>query len=285
MPHGESWFSFLPFYGALEHWLTDTFGPSYYAHTQHLGAQHVIAFAVIVALLTVIGFWVRARLSDPAKHLLPEGKLTFFAFIEMLTSSIYNLMVDLMGAQAARYFLPLIGACAFVIFFSNALGLIPGFLPPTDNLNTTAAMAIVIFIATHIYGIKEQGVHYLKHFMAPPLPFFGAGAPWYIKPFVFVFWLVLVIALNLLIPFIEVVSHLVRPVTLAIRLMANMTADHLVLGIFVSLFAGMATCSFLIPVPVAMYVMGTIVVTVQTLVFCLLSAIYIALAIQHEEEH
>ncbi len=285
MPHGESWFSFLPFYDALEHWLTETFGPSYYAHTAHLGAQHVIAFAVVVLLLTIIGLWVRARLRHPEKHLLPEGKLTFFSFIEMLTSATYSLMVDLMGAQAARYFLPLIGACAFVIFFSNALGLIPGFLPPTDNFNTTAAMAIVIFIATHIYGVKEQGAHYFKHFMAPPLPFFGKDSPWYIKPVAFIFWLILVIFLNILIPITEIVSHLVRPFTLAIRLMANMTADHLVLGIFVGLFAGMTAFSFLIPVPSAMYILGTIVVTVQTLVFCLLSAIYIALAIQPEEEH
>ena len=121
--------------------------------------------------------------------------------------------------------------------------------------------------------------------MAPPLPFFGKDSPWYIKPVAFIFWLILVIFLNILIPITEIVSHLVRPFTLAIRLMANMTADHLVLGIFVGLFAGMTAFSFLIPVPSAMYILGTIVVTVQTLVFCLLSAIYIALAIQPEEEH
>ena len=83
--------------------------------------------------------------------------------------------------------------------------------------------------------------------------------------------------------FIELISHAVRPVTLAIRLMANMTADHLVLGIFVSLFAGMGLV--LLPVPVVFYLMGCLVITVQTLVFCLLSVIYITLANQHEEEH
>ncbi len=82
---------------------------------------------------------------------------------------------------------------------------------------------------------------------------------------------------------IEMISHVVRPITLAIRLMANMTADHMVLGIFVGLFAGMGLV--LLPVPIVFYLMGVLVVTVQTLVFCLLSVIYITLAIQHEEEH
>jgi F-type H+-transporting ATPase subunit a len=146
------------------------------------------------------------------------------------------------------------------------MGLIPGFLPPTDNLNTTFAMAIVIFFATHVYGVKEHGVvKYFGHFFGPPVPWWIA---WFIRPLVFL---------------IELISHFVRPVTLAVRLMANMTADHLVLGIFVGLFAALGL--FLLPVPVVFYIMGCLVVTVQTLVFCLLSVIYIALAIQHEEEH
>jgi F-type H+-transporting ATPase subunit a len=65
--------------------------------------------------------------------------------------------------------------------------------------------------------------------------------------------------------------------------MANMMADHLVLGIFVTMFATMGL-KFL-PVPVVFYLLGCLVITVQTLVFCLLSVIYITLAIQPEEEH
>jgi F-type H+-transporting ATPase subunit a len=117
-----------------------------------------------------------------------------------------------------------------------------------------------------VYGVKEHGfVKYFSHFFGPKVPWWIA---WFINPLMFV---------------IELISHVVRPVTLAIRLMANMTADHLVLGIFVSLFAGMGLV--LLPVPVVFYLMGCLVITVQTLVFCLLSVIYITLAIQHEEEH
>ena len=265
MPHGESWFSFFGLDG-LSGWLSHTFGPSIIAHNPHLSAQHIVAYAVVVGLLILIGLMVRSRASDLEKSVVPEGKLSLLSFIELITSSVYGMMKDLMGEKEAKFFLPLIGTCALVIFFSNVLGLIPGFLPPTDNLNTTAAMAIVIFVVTHIWGIKEQGfIPYFAHFTGPPVPWWIA---WFIKPLMFM---------------IETVSHLVRPVTLAIRLMANMTADHLVLGIFFGLFAGMG--AWWLPIPVAMYVMGVIVVTVQTLVFCLLSSIYIALAIEHSEDH
>ena len=264
MPHGESWFSFLGLEG-LSHWFSETFGPSL-GNNPHLGVQHVVAYAAIVLLLIVLGIFVRRRADDLKNSIVPEGKLSVLSFIELITSSVYGMMADLMGKKAAKFFLPLIGTCALVIFFSNALGLVPGFLPPTDNLNTTAAMAAVIFVVTHIWGVKEQGLgNYLAHLTGPPVPWWIA---WLIKPLMLV---------------IETISHLVRPVTLAIRLMANMTADHLVLTIFFGLFAGMG--AFWLPVPVAMYVMGCIVVTVQTLVFCLLSSIYIALAIEHSEEH
>ncbi len=266
MPHGQSWFSFLPFYEQFQHWVSETFGPSYMEHTSHLGVQHVAAYAGVVLFLVLVGLYVSRRLKNTKEHLLPEGKFSFYGFIETIVGATYKLSADLMGPKPAKYFLPLIGACALVIFFSNALGLIPGFLPPTDNLNTTFAMAMVIFVTTHVYGIKEHGfVNYFSHFFGPKVPWWIA---WFIGPLMFV---------------IEMISHIVRPVTLAIRLMANMTADHLVLGIFVGLFAAMGLV--LLPVPVVFYLMGCLVVTVQTLVFCLLSVIYITLAIQHEEEH
>ena len=265
MPHGESWFSFLPL-ESLSHWVSELFGPSYLEHNPHLGVQHVVAYATVVLFLIGVGFYVSRKLKNPSEHILPEGKVTFYGFIETIVSATYNLSSDLMGAKPAAYFLPLIGACALVIWFSNALGLIPGFLPPTDNLNTTFAMAIVIFFVTHIYGIKEHGfAKHFGHFFGPKVPWWIA---WFIAPLMFV---------------IETISHIVRPITLGIRLMANMTADHMVLSIFVGLFAAMGL--FFLPVPVVFYLMGVLVVTVQTLVFCLLSVIYIALAIAHDDEH
>ena len=148
----------------------------------------------------------------------------------------------------------------FVIFFSNVMGLIPGFLPPTDSLNTTAAMAIVIFVATHVYGIKKQGfVNYFKHFMGPVLV---------LAPLIFV---------------IELISHLVRPVTLAVRLTANMFADHAVLTVFIGLL--LPTAVWFLPLALPVYILGCVVVTVQTLVFCLLSTVYISMAIEDTAHH
>ena len=266
MPHGMSWFSFLPFYDSLEHWASETFPPSYLEHNSHIGMEHVLAYSSVVLFLILAGVYVSRRLKNPEDNILPEGKLTFFGFIETIVGASYKLSADLMGPQAAKYFLPLIGTCALVIWFSNALGLIPGFLPPTDKLNTTFAMAIVIFFVTHIYGVKEHGfVKYFAHFFGPKVPWWIA---WFIAPLMFV---------------IEMISHIVRPITLGIRLMANMTADHMVLTIFVGLFASMGLV--LLPVPIVFYLLGVLVVTVQTLVFCLLSVIYITLAIAHEEEH
>ncbi len=227
-------------------------------HNQHLKEHHVIAYTVIVLFLIGVGLYISRRLKNTEDNILPEGKVTFYGFVETIVGATYNMSADLMGPKPAKYFLPLIGACALVIFFSNALGLIPGFLPPTDNLNTTFAMAMIIFVVTHVYGVKEHGfVKYFSHFFGPKVPWWIA---WFINPLMFV---------------IELISHVVRPVTLAVRLMANMTADHMVLTIFIGLVP------FIVPVP--MYVLGTIVCIVQTLVFCLLSAVYISMAIAHEE--
>ncbi|MBO6936891.1 MAG: F0F1 ATP synthase subunit A [Deltaproteobacteria bacterium] len=221
---------------------------------------HVWAFGFVVLLLLLFGLATRRNVADPEEAVVPQDKLTVSNFVELMTSGVYNMMAAMMGKEAAKYFLPLIGTCAFVIFFSNVLGLIPGFLPPTDSLNTTAAMAIVIFIATHVYGIKKQGfVNYFKHFMGPVI---------WLAPLIFV---------------IELISHLVRPVTLAVRLTANMFADHAVLTVFIGLL--LPTVVWFLPLALPVYILGCVVVTVQTLVFCLLSTVYISMAIEDTHAH
>ena len=261
MPHGESWFSFLPFHDAFVHWARNFGKPfnedghTWYAH-QHPGVQHIYAAVLVLSLIALVAVVTDTSIRAAGKDLLPHDRLTVRNFVELFVGTAYRSMSDIMGSKAARYFLPLIGTCAFFILFSNALGLIPGFAPPTDNLNTTLACGIVIFVTTHIYGLKENGFNHIKHFFGPV---------WWLAPLMFV---------------IELISHLARPLSLAIRLMANMTADHLVLTIFCGLLP--ATLMF-IPIPLPMYLLGTIVVLVQTMVFCLLSTVYIAMAIEHAE--
>lgn len=262
MPHGESWFSFLPFNDrmvALARVLgkpVNDEGVSWYAR-EPIGLQHVYGAVFILLLLLLLGIITSSSIAKSKGDLLPESKLTVRNFTEVFVTAALSLMAGIMGKKAARYFLPLIGTCAFFILFSNAIGLVPGFFPPTSKLNTTFACAVVIFFSTHIYGVKEQGfVNYFKHFMGPL-----RGPQW--------------IVLMAIMFVIELISHFARPVSLSIRLMANMTADHVVVGAF------LAMVPFLVPVP--MMLLGCLVVVVQTLVFCLLSTVYIALAIEHGE--
>ena len=77
MPHGESWFSFLPFYASLQRAMSEAFPPSYMEHNEHLGVQHVIAFTVVVLFLIGVAFYVNRRLQNTEANLLPEGKVTF----------------------------------------------------------------------------------------------------------------------------------------------------------------------------------------------------------------
>jgi len=133
------------------------------------------------------------------------------------------------------------------------MALLPGFPIATTSLGITLGTALVVFILFNFWGIKENGVGYLKHL---------AGPAWYLAPLVFP---------------IELISLFVRPVTLAFRLMLNMAVDHLLLAIF------MGFLTVLLPLPVML--LGCIVVLVQTLVFTLLTCIYIGLATEHEEHH
>jgi len=136
------------------------------------------------------------------------------------------------------------------VFFSNILALVPGFPVATSSLSITLGCAIVVFVCFNAYGLATNGFGYVKHL---------AGPAWYLA------WLVFPI---------EVISLVVRPITLAVRLMLNMAVDHLILGIFLSLVA------VLVPVPIML--LGVLIVLIQTLVFTLLTCIYIGLATEHE---
>jgi F-type H+-transporting ATPase subunit a len=118
-------------------------------------------------------------------------------------------------------------------------------------LKTNLGLAVMVFILTHALGVRAHGIKYFKHFLGPWLPL----AP-------------------LMLP-IEIISHIARPVSLAMRLLGNISADHAVVLAF------FAVIPFLVPVP--FLVMGVFVSVVQAVVFSLLSTVYIGSAIAHEE--
>lgn len=258
MPEHNTWFNYiLPHYEELLGSFREALGVSYVGHAP-IELQFVIGFVLVAGLLLALVMVARRRITNIDQALIPEGRLTISSFFEAMIEGALGLMEQIMDPKAAKAFLPLIGTSAFVILFSNLLGLVPGFLPPTSNLNTTLAMAMVVFFVTHVYGLKAHGLGYFAHW-------FGPIRKWWALP------------LMLLIFVIEVVSHLVRPLSLSIRLMGNMFADHKVVTIF----------TVLVPlfIPVPMMLLGVLVCIVQTAVFCILSTAYIGLAVAPQEEH
>lgn len=210
------------------------------------GANAVVYTWVVIAILLVV-----AKLASSSIKAIPTGMQNF---MEVVVDGIENMINETMGEEGKHYF-PLIATLALFILVSNLVGLIPGFFPPTANLNTTAACALVVFSATHIVGIKEHGFHYVKHFMGP--------IAW-LAPLIF---------------FIEIIGHVSRLLSLSLRLFGNMQGHELVLMIFFTLGA-----KYYMPVaPLPMMIMGILVSFIQAYVFMLLSMIYISGAI--EEAH
>jgi F-type H+-transporting ATPase subunit a len=207
----------------------------------HVG-EHVLYATLAVIVLSVIGY-----VAGKNVQLVPRGLQNV---MEVVVEGILNLMDEIMGPKGRNYF-PLIATVALFILTCNIFGLIPGFFPPTANVNTNAALAITIFLLTHIVGVKENGLAYFKHFVGPV---------WWLAP--------------IMIP-IEIIGHLARPVSLSLRLFGNMFGKEVVLIIFMMLVP------FLLPVP--MMLLGLLIVFIQTFVFTLLAMIYIGGAL--EEAH
>jgi len=224
-------------------WLTDKL------HLQELFGLHhaeqlnhvVYTWFVMLVLLVLAFLAARSIKTIPG---------TLQNLMEVVVTGVEGLIEDTMGHHGKKYF-PLIATLALFILVSNLIGLIPGFYPPTANLNTNASLALTVFAMTHIVGLKEHGLHYVKHFMGPI---------WWLSPLVFV---------------IEIIGHLARPLSLSLRLFGNMYGHEIVLMIFLALVP------FVLPVP--MMLMGVLVAFIQTFVFTLLAMIYIAGAL--EEAH
>ena len=171
--------------------------------------------------------------------------------IEVVIQSLENFMVEITGPEGKTFF-PYIATIFFYILISNLIGLVPGFLSPTANVNTTLSLALCTFVLTHAIGIKYHGAKYIKHFLGP----------------------MLILAPLMLV--IEVIGHLARVMSLTMRLFGNIFGKEKLLGILFGL-AGL----YLAPLPILF--LGILVSFIQAVVFMLLSIIYFAGAM--EEAH
>ena len=221
------------------------------AHTLHV-PQHTVTFAVVSMVFLAFGFIYRLKTPNLTQSLTPDPGTSFRNIYEYVGEFVYNLGRDVMGENEAKRYFPVVMIYFTLIFMNNVVGVIPGFLPPTDNLNTTLAMGLFVFLYYNYQGIRVQGVvGHIKHFMGPVVG---------LAPLMFV---------------IELISHTVRPISLGLRLKGNMEGDHLVLGIFSDLVP------YIIPIP--FYALGIFVSFIQAFVFTLLTMIYIGTAVEHHD--
>ena len=210
---------------------------------------HVATAIAVSAGLVLFAFAGRLALGHGEAAIEPAKKFSIKGFFEVYLEAISGL-TDMVVGEEGKKFVPMFAAVFMFIWINNLAGLLPGMTPATDNLNTTIALGLFSFFLYNFYGFKEHGLAYLKHFLGPLL----ALAP-----------LMLVV---------ELISHIVRPLSLGLRLQGNMMGDHTVLGIFL----------VLVPygVPVIFYLLGMFVSTMQAFVFTLLTMIYISMAISHD---
>jgi len=212
---------------------------------------HVLTTLVVVLFVIWGALAFKKGLSSNDKGLVPPRKMNLRNFFEVMAESVYGMVEGAMGEKHAGKFLPLIGTLFFFSLFVNRIAPIPGFVTPNDTLKTNVGIAVLVFLLTHYYGIKEHGVvNYLKHF-AGPMP----------------------ILAPLMVP-IELVSHIARPLSLSVRLLGNMMADHKVVMSFFALVP--------ILVPLPFLLLGLLVCFIQALVFCTLTMVYIGMAMEHE---
>jgi F-type H+-transporting ATPase subunit a len=202
---------------------------------------------LVMAIIIITAIFLSATLK-----LVPRGLQNV---VEMLVGFLENFISDIVGPKGLNYF-PLVATIFFFILVANYIGLIPGFVAPTSSINTTAACAVVVFVFYQYLGFKMHGIKYLKHFMGPiPL----------LAPIFFV---------------MEIISQFARPLSLALRLFANLTAGELIIKILASFLA--------IGLPVIWMCWESLLTDwFQAFIFSLLTMIYLAGAIasDHEEEH
>ena len=216
--------------------------------------ESVYSAGFMAVVILLFAFLARTKLNRTEKKIVPDSNLSSRNLAELICVFILNLGDNVMGKENRKY-LPFLATLFLYIAAVNMLGLLPGFSMPTDGFSFNLGVALVVFVLYTFWGVREVGIkNYLKHLWGP------------------IWWVGF-----LLFP-IELISHVVRPISLSLRLFGNMTGDHTVLMVFTDL------TKFVIPV--IFYGLGMFVCLMQAFVFTLLTMIYIRFAVTHEhDEH
>jgi F-type H+-transporting ATPase subunit a len=191
---------------------------------------------VVMALLVLLSLWVKHRLAAS------PGLSHWQNLLEVVVCGVRDQIREVSQRDPGRY-LPFIGTLFLFIALSNLLEVVPGFEPPTSSLSTTAALAICVFAAVPLYGIRERGLFgYLRG---------------YLRPTVF------------MLPF-NVIGEFSRTLALAVRLYGNIMSGTVIIAILLSLAP--------LFVPVLMHLLGLLVGMIQAYIFAVLAMVYIASA-------
>ena len=221
-----------------------------------------LVFAVTVGLLLSLLTWRYTR--RPAT--IPSG---WQNFLELLVEGVDQFVGRVIGKEG-RYFTPFIGTLFLYIWLMNLSGLVPFLKSSTSNLNTTAALAILVFGYVQWTGMRRLGfAGYLDHLTGQPRDLAG----WLLVP--------------LMLP-IHLLGEFIKPLSLSLRLCFNVFAEDVLLAVMVGLGIGISVGLHLpswAPLPLQLFVFPLVLIfsTVQALVFCLLSSVYIALMLPHQE--
>ena len=212
---------------------------------------HGQEWIILSHYVLVIGIiFLLARAATGKLQLVPTGSQNI---MEAFVGGIVAMGADTMGEKNARVYMPLIGSLALVVFFSNMIGVIPGFESPTSNINFTLSLALIVFVYYNYLGIKKNGfINYFKHFMGP-MP---ALAP-------------------LMFP-IEIISHLSRIISLSFRLFGSIRGDDMFLMVLLMLVPWI--------LPISGFFMLTAFGLLQAFIFSILTYVYIAGSIMMEHE-
>jgi len=206
----------------------------------------VVMMWVVVGLISVL-----MVLAGSARQLVP-GKLQSLA--ELLVDFIRGIILDTMGKDGMRFF-PLIATLFLFILFCNLLGLIPGSYTVTSQIVVTAVFACAVYGLSVIMGILLHGAKFLG-ILVPP------GTPGWLLP--------------LMVP-IELISQLARPISLAVRLFANMTAGHVILGVLFGLAVSGGVLIGWLPFAftIAMNGLEVGIAFIQAYIFTVLTCVYL----------
>ncbi len=208
----------------------------------------LMLFLVLAAIILFFTFGMKNATLIP-------GRMQ--ALIEMLYDFIAGMVRENIGNEGKKYF-PFVFSVFLLILGCNLAGMLPYSFTVTSHIIVTFALALFAFIIVNIIGFARHGLHYF-HLFVPP------GVPMYMLP---------------LITPIEIISYLIRPVSLAVRLAAAMTAGHIVMKIFAGFIISLASVSLVLGVlpftfAVALVGLELLVSFIQAFIFSILICIYL----------